>query len=78
MNFLMHEAMNWCRQNRPGLEASMTASRFRQLMNASTEATLGMSSARVWGDQAAFLESEESAPYLSTLVAGIDAYKQSL
>jgi hypothetical protein len=47
-------------------------------MNAAAEATLGKSGAQVWGDQTAFLQSEEGAKYISALVEGINAYKRSL
>ena len=77
MNFLMHEAIGWCRQNRPELEAWMKR-RFQNLMSAVAEATLGVSGAHVWEDQTAFFKSEEGAKYISSLSEGIIAYKQSL
>jgi hypothetical protein len=78
MDCLRQEAMHWCRQNRPELQAWMTASRFQQLMNAATEATLGLSSVQVCGDQAAFLQSEEGVKYFTALAEGVNAYKRSL
>jgi|ERR1035437_2387400 hypothetical protein len=78
MDCLMQEVMNWCRQNRPELQALMTPSRFQQLMSAATEATLGMNGAQVCGDQAAFIRSEEGVKYMSTLALGVNAYKRSL
>jgi hypothetical protein len=77
MNFFMHEAIGWCRQNRPELEAWMKG-RFQILMNAAAEATLGMSGAQVWGTQTAFLQSKEGTEYVRSLGKGIDDYKQSL
>jgi hypothetical protein len=78
MNFIMRDAVAWCRQYRPELEVSMELGRFRRLMNVAAEATLGMSGAQVWGDQPAFLHSGEGAKYISALDDGIEAYKQSL
>src|SRR5437667_12734661 len=79
MNFLIREAIfGWCRQNRPELEASMTKSRVKNLMNAVAEATLGKICAQVLGEQAAFLQSEKGANYTSALDQSVEAYKQSL
>jgi hypothetical protein len=78
MNFIMQEGMHWCRQNRPGLEASMTESRFKELMTVAREATLGVDSVQVWGHQTAFLLTEEGDQYISALAQGVNAYKQSL
>jgi len=78
MNFVMLEAMGWCKQNRPELQAWMTATRFQQLMNAATRATLGMSGGQVWGRQAAFMNSERGTEYMRALAEGIDANRQSL
>jgi hypothetical protein len=77
MNFLMLEASGWCKQNRPELERWMKG-RYHNLMNAAAEATCGKSGAQVWGDQTAFLRSEEGAEYISALARGVKAYKQSL
>jgi hypothetical protein len=74
----MLEAMGWCKQNRPELQAWMTATRFQQLMNAATSATLGMSGGQVWGRQAAFMNSERGTEYMRALAEGIDANRQSL
>jgi hypothetical protein len=76
MSFLMREAVGWCRQNRPSLEAWITR-RFQSLMNAAL-ATLGKNGAQVWGDQSAFLKSEEGVKYDRALGEGIKAYRQSL
>jgi hypothetical protein len=78
MNFIMHEAMGWCRQNRPELEAWMTLSRFQDLMSATAEAILGEYGDQVWRDQTSFLKSFDGATYISAVVTGIDAYRQAL
>jgi hypothetical protein len=78
MDCIMQEAMNWCVQNRPALQSWMTPSRFQDLMDATLEATLGMSSAQVAGGQAAFLESGAGKKYRRALADGVNAYKQAL
>lgn len=77
MNFIMHEAVGWCRQKRPALEAWMEK-QFPSLMNAAAEATLGKSGPNVWEAQATFFKSEEGAKYINSLFEGIKAYKQLL
>ncbi len=78
VNCLIQEVINWCSQNRPELQSLMTPSRIRQLMNAVTEATLGMSGVQVYGDQATFFQSEEGIKYSRALSQGVNAYKKSL
>lgn len=77
MNFLMQEAIGWCSQNRPHLEAWMKG-RFQSLMRATAEALLGTDGAQVWANQNAFLKSEEGAKYIRALAEGIEAYRKSL
>jgi hypothetical protein len=78
MDCIMQEAMNWCGQNKPPLQSWMTPPRFQELMDAATEATLGMSGAQVAGGQAAFLQSEAGKKYRRALADGVNAYKQAL
>jgi hypothetical protein len=77
MDFLRQEIMNWCRQNRPRLLEWMTPKRFQQIMDATTEATLGIRAAEAAGDQAIFFQSEEGAKYFTAIAAGVNSYKQS-
>ena len=77
MHCLIQEVMNWCRQNRPALQSFMTPNRFQQLMNAATQATLGMTGAQVCGEQVAFFQSEDGVRYRRALASGVNAYKES-
>jgi hypothetical protein len=76
MKFVMHEAIGWCRQNRPELEGWME-SQFPILMNAVAEAVLGMDAVNAWGGQAEFFHSEKGRSYIGDLAVGVDAYRQS-
>lgn len=76
MSFIIEEAFRWCRKNRPALEAWMKG-RFLNYINAVVEVTLDKNGAQVWGDQMAFLESEEGAKYVSALGEGLNDYRQS-
>jgi hypothetical protein len=78
MNCLMQQAISWCKQKRPGLQAWMTLDRFRRLMRAVAEATWGMNGGRDWAAQIAFLQSEDGAEYFRKLDRSLKAYVQSL
>lgn len=73
MMFIMLEAIGWCRQNRPELEAWIE-SQYPALMEAVAEAALGISAGQVWGDENAFLNSESGRKYIVDLAAGRDEY----
>lgn len=77
MNFLMHEAIGWCRQNRPDLEAWMKG-QFQDLMRVTAEAVLEDRASQIWTNQNTFLKSEEGTTYIEALAAGIDAYRKAL
>jgi hypothetical protein len=76
MKFVMHEAIGWCRQNRPALERWME-SQFQAFMNAAAEGVLSMSAGQAWGGQATFLQSEQGRKYLAELAIGVDVYRRS-
>jgi hypothetical protein len=78
MNFLMHQAIFWCKQKRPGLEAWMTLDRFQRLMKGVAEATWGMNGGKDWVQQIEFLRSEDGAEYVRKLDRSLKAYIQSL
>lgn len=78
MNFLMHQAIFWCKQKRPGLELWMTLDRFQKLMNRVAQATWGMNGGKDWVEQIEFLRSEDGAEYVSKLDRSLKAYIQSL
>ena len=78
MNCLMQQAISWCKQNRPGLEAWMTLDRFQMLMKGVAEATWGMNGGRDWAAQVAFLQSEAGDEYFRELDRSLKAYVQSL
>jgi hypothetical protein len=78
MNFLMHQAILWCKQKRPGLDAWMTLDRFQKLMNSVAEATWGMNGGKDWVEQIDFLRSEEGTGYVRKLERSLKAHIQSL
>jgi hypothetical protein len=78
MNCLMQQAISWCKQNRPGLEAWMTLDRFQKLMHGVAESTWGMNGGRDWAAQTAFLQSEDGGEYFRKLDRSLKAYVQSL
>jgi hypothetical protein len=78
MNFIMHSAMNWCKQNRPHLQAYMTLERFQMLMRATEMATWGVNGGTDWAVQTAFLHSDEGARYISKLDECFKAHVRSL
>lgn len=78
MNFLMHKAIAWCKQNRPALETYMTKERFQILMSAAAEATWGMNGGTDWTAQNEFLRSQEGREYQSRLDALVEDHIRSL
>lgn len=78
MNCLMQQAINWCKHNRPGLEAWMTFDRFKGLMHGVAEATWGMNGGRDWAAQTAFFQSEDGGEYFRKLDRSLKAHVQSL
>ncbi len=77
LNFLMHEAVGWCRQNRPRLEGWIKQ-HFRDLFNAAAEVTLGEAGTRAWKEQTAFFKTEEGNKYTTAVGRAIDAYRDAL
>jgi hypothetical protein len=67
MNFILHFALNWCKQNRPHLQSYMTKERFQVLMRAVAVATWGMNGGADWSHQTVFLQSENGSSYISKL-----------
>ncbi len=78
MNFIMHSAVNWCKQNRPHLESYMTIKRFQMLRRATATATWGMNGGTDWALQIAFLQTDEGSRYISKLDERFKAHVQSL
>ena len=78
MDLVMQEAKNWCSQNRPELREWMDPARFHKLIDAVTEATLGLTSAQVAGEQAAFMKSCDGKKYYGAIADGVNAYKMTL
>lgn len=78
MNFILHFAINWCGQNRLGLEAYMTKDRFQILMRAVATATWGLNGGADWSAQTAFLQSDAGSRYISKLDQCVKAHIQSL
>jgi hypothetical protein len=78
MNFILHFAISWCRQNRPRLEAHMTRERFQSLMTAVATTTWGMNGGADWSAQTVFLQSDDGSRYISKLDHCVKAHIQSL
>lgn len=78
MNFIMHSAISWCKQNKPELENYMTRDRFQKLMHAVAVATWGMNGGDDWSIQTQFLLSNEGAAYIANLDALVKAHIKSL
>jgi hypothetical protein len=78
MNYIMNFAIGWCKQNRPGLETSMTTERFRALMGAVATATWGMNGGSDWFAQTSFLQSDDGFRYIEKLDECVKAHIQSL
>jgi hypothetical protein len=78
LNYVMENAIAWCRQNRPGLVTWMTKDRFESIMRVAAEATWGMNGGITWENQIAFLQSEAGAEYIKRLGEGLKAYVAAL
>jgi hypothetical protein len=78
MNLLMHQAIAWCKQNRPDLVAWMTTEKFPLLMAAAAEAILGQAGTTVWQAQNEFLRSRDGDEYFRKLDTGLKAHITSL
>jgi hypothetical protein len=78
MNLIMHDAIAWCKQNRPHLVAWMTVERFQVLMAAVAEAMLGKGGSANWQAQSEFLRSADGDAYFRRVDAGVKAHVQAL
>lgn len=78
MNYVMHNAITWAKQNRPHLAAWTTPERFRMIMSAVATATWGMNGGSDWQAQTAFLQSEDGTKYLKKLDEYRHAHIRSL
>lgn len=72
MMYLMHSAVTWCIQFRPGLEAAVAENRFRALMDSVASATWGINNLSGWGAQVALLSSDSGTAYLDELRGSFD------
>jgi hypothetical protein len=64
MHEVMRNVQDWCKQNRPALEAWMTLARFQVLMHAVEEASSGTDN---WSQQTAFFLTNPGAEYIRRL-----------
>jgi len=78
MNCVMQQAIRWCKQRRPGLEASMPFNRFEMLMNTMAEATLKLNRGHDWTAQTEFLRSQDGIEYFLQLDKLFKTHVQSL
>jgi len=63
---------------RPGLHSTIPPIRFQALMNASIQATLGMTGAQLCGEQSVFFRTQEGLKYRADLAEGVNAYKAAM
>ena len=73
MNYVMHNTISWCKQNRPSLEAWLTLNRYQLLMRAVAEVTWGPTGGRNWSEQTAFLSCAAGDEYTRQLSKQVDA-----
>ena len=78
MNYIMHYATTWAKQNRPHLAVWMTNDKFQMLMCAVATATWGLNGGHNWQAQATFLRSEEGSTYLKKLDESVKNHIRSL
>jgi hypothetical protein len=79
MNWIMQSAvMDWCRMNRPHLKGWMTFERWRALMLTAATAVWGMNGGVDWGDQVAFLNSDQGKEYTASVIAAFVKYRDVL
>lgn len=80
LNSLMQTAVDWCRQNRPDIEAWMTNDRFLRLLTSAAEVIWGLEDERYgrWEAQVKFLRSADGVTYLRKLQKGLNAYRAAL
>ncbi|MGA9569232.1 MAG: M48 family metalloprotease [Candidatus Acidiferrales bacterium] len=78
MNWIMYNAIGWCKQNRPALEARMRQDRFQMLMRIAAGATWGMNGGKDWSEQTTFLQSESGSEYMKKLDAKVKEHILSL
>jgi hypothetical protein len=79
MNWIMQSAvMDWCRMNRPHLKEWMTFERWRALMLNAATAVWGMNGGVDWGDQVAFLNSDQGKEYTASVMAAFVKYRDAL
>jgi hypothetical protein len=67
MNYVMHSALGWCKQNRPALEAWLTLKRYQVIMSAVVEAIGGINGEMNWSAQTSFLLGNEGTEYIRQL-----------
>ncbi|HTP88796.1 MAG TPA: hypothetical protein VMJ34_17715 [Bryobacteraceae bacterium] len=77
LNFLMHEVIGWCRQNRPRMEEWIER-QFQTLMQVTAEAVLGRGGSVVWAKQTRFFRSPDGTAYVAELGRRIDEYRKAL
>jgi hypothetical protein len=78
MNWIMHNAIRWCKQNRPELEGWMTRDKFQILMSAVATATWGMNGGNDWRAQTAFLQSVDGNVYIRRLDLAVKTHIRAL
>jgi hypothetical protein len=78
MDFIMRNAVNWCRHNRPALAEWMSPEVFDKIMSTLVYVTPGADAGQGWAAQTTFLQTEIGDTYMKTLATRVDQYIQAL
>ena len=78
MDFIMRNAVSWCRQHRPALAEWMNPDIFDKIIATLAYVTPGADGGEGWAAQTAFLQAEIGDAYMKTLAASVDQYIQAL
>lgn len=78
MNWIMQNAVQWCRHNKPEVEYLMPLEKWQMLMRHAAVAVWGMNGGADWSDQIAFLRSVKGLEYVSRVEEGMVEYRKTL
>lgn len=78
MNWIMQNAVQWCRHNKPEVEHLMPLEKWQTLMRQTAIALWGMNGGVNWSDQVAFLRSLKGLEYARRLENGMEENRKSL
>jgi hypothetical protein len=78
MDFIMRNAVGWCRQHRPALAEWMNPDIFDKIIATLAYVTPGADGGEGWASQTGFLQAEIGDAYMKTLAARLDRYIRAL